>query len=144
MPRDNGAVIVELGGKMTSLPQNGTCLPQSDQLQTMNAPIPQELTMTMSQNGTTLAQNGSTVSQNGMTTSNEMTLPQNGTAMAENGMTASPVTDGIEDVLMADVVMDSHEANHGSAKSTQFLPVEGGYILVEENEIPGIYLKVLI
>ncbi|KOB66310.1 putative Establishment of cohesion 1-like protein 2, partial [Operophtera brumata] len=56
MPQDNGAVIVELGGEMTSLPQN--------------------------------------------------------------------VTDGLQDVLMTDA-LDSHEANHGSAKTAQFLPVEG-------------------
>lgn len=49
--------------------------------------------------------------------------------------TLSPVTN---DVVMADV--DGHVKSHGDLpKNGQFLPVEGGYILVEENAAQGKY-----
>lgn len=101
IPRDNEAVIVELGAGNVTLP----------------------LQCVTSQNVTPVQQTVTTLPQS------VTTMPQIVTTLPE-GVTPLP-----QDVVMAEP--ESHESHHGAPKSGQFLPVEGGYILVEENGVPG-------
>lgn len=95
--------------------------------------------------GEVTPQNGkvTTMQELTVTTENGLTIPINGTTITSTGTTVvqhrttSSIANGLQDVVMTEVA--SHEANHGSAKNGQFLPVEGGYILVEENGVPGMF-----
>lgn len=63
----------------------------------------------------------------------EVSLPQ-GVAPLPQSISPLPET-GASDVVMGEA---GHVETHGDVpKSGQFLPVEGGYILVEENTGPG-------
>ncbi|PZC74537.1 hypothetical protein B5X24_HaOG207704 [Helicoverpa armigera] len=88
--------------------------------------VPQDSEAVLIELGCQKLDNGPTLSENGPTLSESLTtLPQ----------VAAPLTtlaQPVNDVIMTDI--DGHEQNHGELpKSGQFLPVEGGYILVEEN-----------
>lgn len=139
IPHDD-AVIVELGARneinMTvtdtsmTVTQTGTTIPQAGSMT-----VPQT-SMDVSQNGT-VSQVGMTTTQTGMTvTQAGATITQTGAIVTQAGMNVGSFLIGSNE---NDVVMDepSHVDVHGDPKTGQFLPVEGGYIIVEENGTTG-------
>ncbi|XP_059055929.1 N-acetyltransferase eco [Achroia grisella] len=64
---------------------------------------------------------------------NEMVLPLNGSGIPQTVDSLPQTTEAPHDVVMSEP--DGHKANHGDlSKSGQFLPVEGGYILVDDGQ----------
>lgn len=117
-----------LSQSVSSLPQSVTSLPQSvARLPQSVAPLPQSVA-SLPQSVAPLPQNVASLPQS------VAVLTQGGSSMPVNVMVALPQSSN--DVVMADA--EAHADNHGSIPSNgQFLPVEGGYILVEENTVPG-------
>ncbi|KAJ0171423.1 hypothetical protein K1T71_012973 [Dendrolimus kikuchii] len=134
VPHDREAVLIELGTKndAATLPGSVTTLP------VIVTVMPDNMTA-MSQSVVTVLQSMTILSQN-VALSQSMTIPQ--TSAVQNATEMLPITTELPEAgnlanISQDVVMEEsegHVADHGNVpKSGQYLPVEGGYILVDEN-----------
>ena len=126
LPCFNSTVIEEtkqIFQPVTAVPVRMATLPQDSESIIVELGC-QKLDMTMPQNVVSLP-----------TVASPMTTLPREVAAASQNVTTLPVP-ATNDVVMADI--DGHVESHGELpKSGRFLPVEGGYIIVEENEEPG-------
>lgn len=127
VPNDKEAVIIELGTNTDAALLQGSLatLPGS-----VSNTVVSESVVIVSQSMTILSQN--------LVLSKNMTVPQTAVVQSEGVLPAVAELPGSDNLNTSyDVVMEEsegHIADHGVVPNCgQFLPVEGGYILVDEN-----------